>query len=187
MRQVSFHNSANTLAARHPADFDGYPTAGAKALASVLLIPWHPCHSGPALHRSVPFLRCEHSISVNARHFLVVLQNETRVTRFRWRSVCLSGRNFRQLIPWSARFRGVPVFSAVRRRKISILQQFLVSSEFLAQQTPRMNRAQRQPDQRRPKMGALEKTQPATTILKLQVRFRAVRRNRQIGGADNSP
>ena len=70
------------LAARHPADFDGRPTAGAKALASVSLIPWHPCHSRPALHRRVPFLRCEHSISVSARHFLV--------TRFRWRSVCLS-------------------------------------------------------------------------------------------------
>ena len=78
------------LAARHPADFDGCPTAGAKALASVSLIPWHPCHSRPALHRRVPFLRCEHSISVSARHFLVVLHIETRVTRFRWRSVCLS-------------------------------------------------------------------------------------------------
>ena len=61
------------LAARHPADFDGCPTAGAKALASVSLIPWHPCHSRPALHRRVPLLRCEHSISVSARHFLVVL------------------------------------------------------------------------------------------------------------------
>ena len=57
------------LAARHAADFDGCPTAGAKALASVSLIPWHPCHSRPALHRRVPFLRCEHSISVSARHF----------------------------------------------------------------------------------------------------------------------
>ena len=78
------------LAARHPADFDDCPTAGAKALASISLIPWHPCHSRPALHRRVPFLRCEHSISVSARHFLVVLHIETRVTRFRWRSVCLS-------------------------------------------------------------------------------------------------
>ena len=57
------------LAARHPADFDGCPTTGAKALASVSLIPWHPCHSRPALHSRVPFLRCEHSISVSARHF----------------------------------------------------------------------------------------------------------------------
>ena len=66
------------------------PTAGAKALASVSLIPWYPCHWRPALHRRVPFLRCEHSISVSARHFLVVLHIETRVTRFRWRSACLS-------------------------------------------------------------------------------------------------
>ena len=50
----------------NPADFDGCPRAGAKALASVSLIPWHPCHSRPALHRRVPFLRCEHSISVSA-------------------------------------------------------------------------------------------------------------------------
>ena len=76
--------------ARHPADFDGCPTTGAKALASVSLIPWHPCHSRPALHRRVPFLRFEHSISLSTRHFLVVLHIETRVTRFRWRSVCLS-------------------------------------------------------------------------------------------------
>ena len=41
------------------------------------------------VHRRVPFLRCEHSISVSARHFLVVLHIETRVTRFRWRSVCV--------------------------------------------------------------------------------------------------
>ena len=50
----------------------------------------YPYHSGPALHRRVPFWRCEHSISVSARHFLVVLHIETRVTCFRWRSVCLS-------------------------------------------------------------------------------------------------
>ena len=31
-------------AARHPADFDGRPTAGAQVLASVSMIPWYPCH-----------------------------------------------------------------------------------------------------------------------------------------------
>ena len=32
-------------AARHPADSDGRPTAGARVLAMVLLVPWHPYHS----------------------------------------------------------------------------------------------------------------------------------------------
>ena len=58
--------------------------------------------------------------------------------------------------------------AAVRRRKISILQQFLMSSEFLAQQTPRTDRCHRHPDQWRPKMGVLVTTQPATKALKFQ-------------------
>ena len=41
-------------AARHPADFDGRPTAGAQVLAKVSMIPWYPYHSGPALHCRVP-------------------------------------------------------------------------------------------------------------------------------------
>ena len=41
-------------AARHPADFDGRPTAGAQVLASVSMIPRYPYHSGPALHSRVP-------------------------------------------------------------------------------------------------------------------------------------
>ena len=41
-------------AARHPADFDGRPTAGAQVLAPVSLIPRYPYHSGPALHSRVP-------------------------------------------------------------------------------------------------------------------------------------
>ena len=51
---------------------------------------YHWYHGTRATQGRVPFLRCEHSISVSARHFLVVLHIETRVTRFRWRSVCLS-------------------------------------------------------------------------------------------------
>ena len=39
---------------RHPADSDGRPTAGAQVLAWVSMVPWHPCHSGPALHSRVP-------------------------------------------------------------------------------------------------------------------------------------
>ena len=41
-------------AARHPADFDGRPTAGAQVLARVASLPWQPCHFGPALHCRVP-------------------------------------------------------------------------------------------------------------------------------------
>ena len=41
-------------AARHPANFDGRPTAGAQVLASVSMIPRYPYHSGPALHSRVP-------------------------------------------------------------------------------------------------------------------------------------
>ena len=46
------------------------------------------------------------------------------------------------------------VSAAVRRRKISIFQQFLMSSESSAQQTPRTNRGHRHPDQWRPKIGS---------------------------------
>ena len=44
------------VASRHPADFDGRPTAGAQVLARVSMEPWHPYHSGPgpALHCRVP-------------------------------------------------------------------------------------------------------------------------------------
>ena len=41
-------------AARHPADSDGRPTAGAQVLARVVKVPWHPYHSAPALHCRVP-------------------------------------------------------------------------------------------------------------------------------------
>ena len=41
-------------AARHPVDSDGRPTAGAQVLARVRKLPWHPYHSGPALHCRVP-------------------------------------------------------------------------------------------------------------------------------------
>ena len=41
-------------AARHPADFDGGPTAGAQVLASVSMTPRYPYHSGPALRSRVP-------------------------------------------------------------------------------------------------------------------------------------
>ena len=37
-------------ATRHPADSDGRPTAGTQLLVRVPMVPWHPYHSGPALH-----------------------------------------------------------------------------------------------------------------------------------------
>ena len=40
-------------AARHPADSDARPTAGARVLAMVLMVPWHLYHSGPAPHCTV--------------------------------------------------------------------------------------------------------------------------------------
>ena len=43
-------------------DFDGRPTAGAQVLASVSMIPWYPCQSGPALHCRVPFLALRASV-----------------------------------------------------------------------------------------------------------------------------
>ena len=41
-------------AARHPADCDGRPTAGAQVPARVPMVPWHPYHFGSALHCRVP-------------------------------------------------------------------------------------------------------------------------------------
>ena len=41
-------------AARHPVDSDERPTAGTRVLAMVLRVPWHPYHSGTALHCRVP-------------------------------------------------------------------------------------------------------------------------------------
>ena len=93
-------------------------------------------------------------------------------------------------LQWPRKVKGrvkMQASDAVRRCKIWILQQSFISSEFLAQQTPRTNRTHRHPDQWRPKMGALMTTQPATTVLKLQLQLQAVRWNRQIGGEDNSP
>ena len=60
-------------------DSDGRPTAGARVLVMVLKVPWHPYHSGPALHCRVPSHseRCLRSKS--DRHFFVVA--ETRATR----------------------------------------------------------------------------------------------------------
>ena len=77
--------------------------------------------------------------------------------------------------------------AAVRSRKTSILQS-LMSSEFLVQQTPRTNRAHRRPDPQRPKMGALEATQPATTEHRSdrQLQLRADRWNKQIRVTDTT-
>ena len=36
----------------------GRPTAGAQVLARVPKVPWHPYHSGPALHCRVPCSPC---------------------------------------------------------------------------------------------------------------------------------
>ena len=61
-------------AARHPVDSDGRPTAGAQVLARIpMVVPRHPCHSGPALHCRVPSRseRCLHSKS--DRYFFVVV------------------------------------------------------------------------------------------------------------------
>ena len=41
-------------AAKHSADSDGRPTAGAQVVARVSVVPWHPYRSGPALHCRVP-------------------------------------------------------------------------------------------------------------------------------------
>ena len=38
----------------HTTDSDGRPTAGAQVLTRVTKVPWHPYHSGPALHCRVP-------------------------------------------------------------------------------------------------------------------------------------
>ena len=40
--------------ARHAADSDGRRNAGAQVLERVPMVPWHPYHSGPALHCRVP-------------------------------------------------------------------------------------------------------------------------------------
>ena len=57
-------------AARHPADSDGRPTAGAQVLATGPKVPWHPYHSGPALHCRVPSRseRCLHSTKLSRSH-----------------------------------------------------------------------------------------------------------------------
>ena len=55
MRSAFFFPEDFLRAARHPADSDGRPTAGAQVLARVPEVPWHPCLSGSALHCRVPF------------------------------------------------------------------------------------------------------------------------------------
>ena len=59
-------------AARHPADSDGRPTAGAQVLARVPHLPWHPYHSGPALHCRVPS-RSERCLLSKSDSFFVVV------------------------------------------------------------------------------------------------------------------
>ena len=67
-----------------------------------------------------------------------------------------------------------------------LLQHSLMSSEFLVQQTPKTNRAHRRPDPWRPKMGAPEASQLATTVRRSdrQLQLRVDRWNRQIRVAD---
>ena len=63
-------------AARHPADFDGRPTAGAQVLARVPMVPWHPYRSGPALHCRVLSRSESCSLSKSDRHFFVVVASD---------------------------------------------------------------------------------------------------------------
>ena len=87
--QTTFFSSFLRLfflsAARHPADFDGRPTAGAQVLAMVSSIPWHPYHFGPALHCRVPSRSESCYFSKSDRlFFFLKLSNATLVTCFLW-------------------------------------------------------------------------------------------------------
>ena len=74
-------------AARHPADSDGRPTAGAQVLARVPMVPSHPYHSGPALPAECR-LALRDVYSPKATGTLLWLLAATRVTCFPW-SCCL--------------------------------------------------------------------------------------------------
>ena len=62
------------LAARHPADFDCRPTAEAQVLARVSKVPWHPYHSGPALHCRVLSRSVSCYLSKSDKAFFVVVE-----------------------------------------------------------------------------------------------------------------
>ena len=66
-------------AARHPADSDRRrPTAGAQVLVRGPMVPWHPYHSGPALHSRVPSRSESCSLSMSDRYFFVVVDCDKR-------------------------------------------------------------------------------------------------------------
>ena len=73
IRSTCFFPEVFLRAARHPADSDWRPTAGAQVLARVPKVPWHPYHSGPALHFRVPSRSERCSLSKSDRYFFVVV------------------------------------------------------------------------------------------------------------------
>ena len=73
---------------RHLADSDGRPTACAQVLARVLKVPWHPHHSGPALHCRVPSRSEKCLLSKSDRYFFVVVDCDESYLLSVW-SCCL--------------------------------------------------------------------------------------------------
>ena len=71
---VSFFFFSFFFSARHPAGIDMCPAAGAQTLVMVLMLPWQPCHSGPALHCRVPFSLCEQLFSKSQMHIFRVVE-----------------------------------------------------------------------------------------------------------------
>ena len=94
-------------AARHLADSERRPTPNSQILARVLMVPWHPYCSGPALHCRVPSPSDSCHLSKSDRHFFAVVACDKCDLAFRGVAVlpspCVIGDVVALLVFWRAR------------------------------------------------------------------------------------